>query len=60
MKSIDDLRSCDSLGRFSIPKKLRDEIGIKEGDFLEIKQMGLLIVIQKTKAPEHESKTNLA
>ena len=36
MKATGIIRRIDDLGRFIIPKEIRRQIGIREGDLLEI------------------------
>lgn len=41
------VRRVDDLGRISIPKEIRRELGIKEGDALELFKDGKFIVFKK-------------
>lgn len=47
MKSTGIIRRVDDLGRFVIPKELRDTLGIKEGDSLEIFTKGNTVMLRK-------------
>lgn len=44
--------TIDKFGRFVIPKALRDKIGLRPGDEIEIEEQGQKIIIKKV---EHES-----
>ena len=47
MKSTGVIRRIDELGRFVLPKELRNAMGIKEKDPLEIFTEGNRIILQK-------------
>lgn len=47
MKSTGIIRRVDDLGRIIIPKEIRRELGIKEGDALELYQSGKSVVFKK-------------
>ncbi|MFJ6264376.1 AbrB/MazE/SpoVT family DNA-binding domain-containing protein [Lysinibacillus xylanilyticus] len=55
MKSTGITRKVDELGRVVIPKELRDNLGIKEKDPLEIFTEGSNIILRKYE-PVSESK----
>ncbi len=47
MKATGILRKIDELGRIVIPKEMRDSMGIREGDPMEIYVQDDRIVLQK-------------
>jgi transcriptional pleiotropic regulator of transition state genes len=47
MKSCGLYRKLDGLGRFVVPMEMRKELGIKEGDALEIFQHRNMICLRK-------------
>lgn len=47
-------RMIDDLGRIAIPKELRKEVGILEGDLLEISVENGRVILQKTEVREDD------
>lgn len=47
MAKMSDPRQIDSLGRIVLPKKMREELSIKEGDFVTITLQKNSIVIKR-------------
>lgn len=47
MKSIGVVRKIDPLGRYVLPKELRDALGLTEGTPLEVYTEGELIILKK-------------
>ena len=47
MRTTGIIRRIDSLGRVAIPKEIRRELGIREGDPLEIYREGTMVGFRK-------------
>lgn len=58
MKDTGIIRKIDELGRVVIPKTLRTQLGLKEGDTLEFHVRGSEIVLTKFKEPDYILKKN--
>jgi AbrB family looped-hinge helix DNA binding protein len=51
---VTHVRRITSGCRVTIPKKIRDDLGIKSGDFVRFIQTGEVCLIEKVKASEME------
>ncbi len=51
MQKMSDIVLVDSKGRVTIPKDMRESLGVKSGDRFRITMVGRKIILEKTEDP---------